>query len=88
LRYIYININAIMVVDFKTERERIAKNVLLIEDAKTLEEIQMLIDMSLGMEEPEGTLEEYNAEIDQAVLDKKNGLATSHEALKRERKNW
>jgi hypothetical protein len=77
-----------MVADFKTERERIAKNVLLIEDAKILEEIQMLIEMSLDMGNREDTLEEYNAEIDQAVLDMKNGLGTPHEALKRERKHW
>ncbi len=77
-----------MVADFKTERERIAKNVLLIEDAKILDEIQMLIEMSLETGEHEDTLEEYNAEIDQAVLDMKNGLATPHEALKRERKHW
>jgi hypothetical protein len=77
-----------MVADLKTEREQIAKKVLLIEDARILEEIQFLIDMSLETEGEEGSLDQYNAEIDQAVLDMKNGLGTSHEALKRERKNW
>jgi hypothetical protein len=77
-----------MVSDIKTERERIANKVLLIEDESILEEIQFLIDISLETEDDEHSLDQYNSEIDQSVLDMKNGLGTSHEALKRERKSW
>ena len=77
-----------MVLDLKSERELIAKQVLLIEDVHLLAEIQLLIDTSLELQEDQGSVERYNAEIDQAVLDMNNGLATSHKALKRERKGW
>lgn len=75
-------------MDLTAEREHLAKKILLIEDIHILKEIKLLIDISLQTEEREELLDEYDQEIDQAVLDIKNGQFITHEALKLERRSW
>ena len=77
-----------MAYDLQSERELLAKRILLIEDARVLYEIKLFVDRKLQVLEEGISIEQYNAEIDQAVLDMQNGLGVSHEDPKRERENW
>lgn len=77
-----------MAYDLQSERELLAKRILLIEDVRVLHKIQLFVDRELQVLEEGISIEQYNAEIDQAVWDMKNGLGVSHEDLKREIENW
>ena len=87
LVYIYLKGKS-MVLDLKSEREQLAKRILLVEDTQILAQIQFLIDLSLETESGDESPDEYNAEIDQAIEDMKKGLGIPHESLKNERRNW
>ena len=76
-----------MAYDLQSERELLAKRIMLIEDARVLYEIKLFVDRELQVLEEGISIEQYNAEIDQAVWDMHNGLGVSHEDLKREREN-
>lgn len=77
-----------MELKVKIMRELLSEQILKIEDAEILHKIQRLIDISLETDNTNEAPDEYNAEIDQAVSDMKNGLGVSHETLKIERRNW
>ncbi len=77
-----------MVLDLHSEREQLAKRILMIEDARVLHEIQLFVERELHALEEGISIEQYNAEIDQGLLEIENGLGTDQDTLMEEIKRW
>ena len=77
-----------MAYDLQSERELLAKRILLIEDARVLYEIKLFVDRKLQVLEEGISIEQYNAEIDQGLFEIENGLGTDQDTLMEEIKRW
>ena len=77
-----------MAYDLQSERELLAKRILLIEDARVLYEIKLFVDRELQVLEGGISIEQYNAELDQGLLEIENGLGTDQDTLMEEIKRW